>query len=350
MIKVTRFSILGKDIFVCLIAIVWLSACTGIGAGDTPATIKIGLIAPFEGLHRPLGYEALFGVKLALQERNLTEGVAGYRVELVALNDFDDPVEAERQARALMADPDVVGVVGHLSAATTQAALPVYQAAEVAVVIPWSVAGGAEIERAGVVRVAADVAATTARLETTGRDMGYSRMTGLVNSQLDAIPANAEALTLSTEGVTAGEMLIALRRAGMTLPVFGQVDAGSPQLVSVAQTAANGFIFVSPGPDPAQLDEAASFVEAYQALAGFPPGPRAVLAYDATQVLLEAIEQSLTHQPPPARAAVSAAIGTVQWPGVSGAIAFDQHGGRVNAPIWVYQIAHETYPGVLLSP
>jgi branched-chain amino acid transport system substrate-binding protein len=341
---------LGKDIFVFLITILWLSACTGIGAGDTPTTIKIGLVAPFEGLHRPLGYEALFGVKLALQERNLTEGVAGYRVELVALNDFDDPGEAEKQARALMADPDVVGVVGHLFAATTQAVLPIYRAADVAVVIPWSVADGAEIERAGVVRVAADVAATTARLETTGRDMGYSPMTELVNFQLDAIPANAEALTLSTEGVTAGEILAALRRADVTLPVFGQVDAGSPQLLPVAQTAANGFIFVSPGPDPGQLEEATAFVEAYQALAGFPPGPRAVLAYDATHVLLEAIKQSLANHEPPDRAAISAIIGTVQWQGLSGAIAFDQHGRRVDAPVWIYQIIHETYPGVLLSP
>jgi branched-chain amino acid transport system substrate-binding protein len=276
--------------------------------------------------------------------------VSGYRVELVALNDFDDPAEAEKQARALMADPDVLGVVGHLSEATTQAALPVYQEANVVVVIPWSVAADTETEPGGVVSVAADLAATAARLETTSRDMGYSSITELINTRFDTIPAEVQALRLSTDGVTAGEIITALRRAPITLPIFGQVDAGSPQLVPVAQTAANGFTFVSPGPDPGQLEEATAFVEAYQALAGFPPGPRAVLAYDATQILLEAIEQSLATHQPPDRTAVSTVIKSVQWQGLSGAIAFDQHGGRVDAPVWIYQITDETYPGVLLSP
>jgi hypothetical protein len=35
---------------------------------------------------------------------------------------------------------------------------------------------------------------------------------------------------------------------------------------------------------------------------------------------------------------------------LSGDIVFDQRGERVNAPVWVYQIVDEAYPGVLLSP
>jgi ABC-type branched-subunit amino acid transport system substrate-binding protein len=131
---------------------------------------------------------------------------------------------------------------------------------------------------------------------------------------------------------------------------MGQVDTGSPQTLQVAQAAANGLIFVSPGPDPRQIDEAASFVEAYQALAGFPSGPRAVLAYDAAQVLLDAIELSLQDRRLPSRAEVSAVIATVERQGLSGEIAFDQQGERVDAPVWVFQIVNETYPGLLFSP
>jgi ABC-type branched-subunit amino acid transport system substrate-binding protein len=128
------------------------------------------------------------------------------------------------------------------------------------------------------------------------------------------------------------------------------VETGSPQTLQVARTAAEGFIFVSPGPDPRQLEEASAFVEAYQALAGFPPGPRAVLAYDATQVLLDALEQSLAANRAPWRAKVSKVIGTVQRQGLSGKIVFDRRGERVNAPVWVYQMTATAYPGVLLSP
>ena len=112
---------------VVLILLVWgWLACTPLKSSlGIPPTVKIGLVAPFEGLHRPLGYEALFGVKLAIQERNRGQGLHGYRIELVALNDFDDPAEARKQAAALAADPDVLGVVGHLSSPTTLAAGPV---------------------------------------------------------------------------------------------------------------------------------------------------------------------------------------------------------------------------------
>jgi branched-chain amino acid transport system substrate-binding protein len=270
-------------------------------------------------------------------------------VELVALNDFDDPLEAARQARALVADPDVLGVVGHLSAAATQAAAPIYQKAGVTMVIPWS-AANLEPDRGGVVSIAANLSETAARLETVGRDMGFKHVTPIVAGHFEAIAGDTQAVSLNTEGITAGEIMVGLHQAHISLPILGQVDTGSPQTLQVAQTAAAGLIYVSPGPDPQQLDGATSFVAAYQALAGFSPGPRAVLAYDATQVLLEAVEQSLDDNQPPMRAEVGAIVKRVQWQGLSGEIAFDQEGERVNAPMWVYQMADGVYPGKLLSP
>lgn len=319
---------------------------------NAPPTLKIGLVGPFEGLFRPLGYEALFGVKLALQERNRGDGVAGYRIELVALNDFDDPVEAEIQARTLAADPEVVGVIGHLSSVTTLAALPIYQEAQLPVVIPWSVAAEMADDRAGIVRIAANLAETRNELETISRERGFKSIE-VIDNNLSALEYNkSDALYLATDGVTAGRILSALRQANISLPVLGQVDVGSPQILQVARAAANGLIFVSPGPDPKQVSRAETFMQAYQALAGFPPGPRAVLAYDAAQVLLDGIEQSLriSDNRPPTRAEMSATIKSVERQGLSGEIRFDRQGWRVNAPVWIYQIMDETYPGVLLTP
>ena len=75
-----------------------------------------------------------------------------------------------------------------------------------------------------------------------------------------------------------------------------------------------------------------------------------MLAYEATQVLLDALEQSLAGNQMPTRATVSAVIGTVHRRGLSGEIAFDRQGERVNAPVWVYQMTGTAYPGRLLSP
>jgi branched-chain amino acid transport system substrate-binding protein len=147
-------------------------------------------------------------------------------------------------------------------------------------------------------------------------------------------------------------MVLALRENGVTQPLFGQIDVGSPQLVQVAEQSAAGLIYVSPGPDPADSNEMTKFVEAYQSMAGFPPGPRAVLAYDAANVLLDAIEQAFCEQGrQPTRAEISAVINKIERRGLSGKIVFDTRGQRVNAPIWVYQISDEgRYPGALVAP
>ncbi len=178
---------------IAIIISIGLTAC-----GGAPKTLKIGLGAPFEGLDRAIGYEALFATKLALQERNTNGGVGGYQVELVALNDFNEPDEARVQAKALLADPDIFGVVGHLSARTTWEAFPIYQAAGLAVSIPADSEGNSK--------------------ETT------------------------------------------------------------------------------------------AFSETYQKLSGLPPSPRAVLVYEATNILLDSIDQAILIDGKPTRLGVSAVM------------------------------------------
>jgi branched-chain amino acid transport system substrate-binding protein len=336
-------------------ALGWL-AYAQVRAKSAPPTLKIGLVAPFEGLYRSTGYEVLFAVKLALQERNQGEGIQGYRVELVALNDFNDPAEAVRQAKALVADPDIVGVVGHLTSASSLAAMPVYQEADLAMSIPWSVEVEAfETGFRGVAGVAATSQETTSLLESVGRERGFERMTLLRDEELSALPAEAQAVQLATDAVTAGNIMLALDQANKSTPLLGQVEAGNLQLVQVAGPVANGFVFVSPAPAGSDVAGGAFFVEAYQAMAGLPPGPRAVLAYDTANVLLDSIEQAMIMKSGwlkerPSRAEVSAVITQVQRQGVTGRIAFDPTGRRLAAPVWIYQISEAVYPGTLIGP
>ena len=88
-----------------------LAACNF--PGSVKPTVKIGLSAPFEGLDRDLGYEALHAVRLAVRERNARGGVAQrFSVELVALNDLNQADKAAEQARKMAIDPGVLGVLG----------------------------------------------------------------------------------------------------------------------------------------------------------------------------------------------------------------------------------------------
>jgi hypothetical protein len=118
-----------------------LSICLGVAAcsfpGSVKTTIKIGLSAPFEGLYRDVGYEALYAVRLAVRQRNDAGGVGSrYLVELVALNDFNEAEEAILQAREMAADPNVLGVLGAWSEETARAATPEYRRLGLALLAP----------------------------------------------------------------------------------------------------------------------------------------------------------------------------------------------------------------------
>ncbi len=100
-------------IFLSLIFL--LSACT-----STPPVVKIGLIAPFEGLYRRTGYAALDATRGALDDARINADEIG--VIPLALDDLADPARARRSAEKLMVDQAVDAVVGPLSPATVEEA------------------------------------------------------------------------------------------------------------------------------------------------------------------------------------------------------------------------------------
>ena len=100
-----------------------LSSCSF--PGTVRPTIKIGLVAPFEGRYRYVGYDVIYAARLAVRQVNEAGGVGGYSVELVAYDDAAEAALAVGQARKLAVDPDVVAVIGHFRAEPTAAAAEV---------------------------------------------------------------------------------------------------------------------------------------------------------------------------------------------------------------------------------
>lgn len=128
----TRYPILGAkaSLSPCVLAVLLLGlvGCAAFPASTAPV-VRIGLVAPFEGRYREIGYDVIYAARLAIREWNGRGGVQGYRVELVALDDNGDTELAVRAAQSLALDPMVLGVVGHWLDETTTAARPVYQEA-----------------------------------------------------------------------------------------------------------------------------------------------------------------------------------------------------------------------------
>jgi ABC-type branched-subunit amino acid transport system substrate-binding protein len=96
------------------------------GCGSVEPVVKIGLVAPFEGRYRPVGYDVIYSGRLAVRQVNQAGGVGDYRVALVALDDSGDAELAAEVAASLAIDPGVVAVIGHWRPETTAAAGPIY--------------------------------------------------------------------------------------------------------------------------------------------------------------------------------------------------------------------------------
>ena len=72
------------------------------GCASVDPVVKIGLVAPFEGQNRAVGYDVIYSARLAVREINEAGGIGGYRVALVALDDSSDPTLAAQTAHALV--------------------------------------------------------------------------------------------------------------------------------------------------------------------------------------------------------------------------------------------------------
>jgi branched-chain amino acid transport system substrate-binding protein len=290
-----------------------LGACTF--PGSVKPAVKLGLSAPFEGLYRDLGYEVLYGVRLAVRERNEAGGLCGrYLVELVALNDFNEPAEAVWQARELAVDPGVMGVVGGWSPATARAAYPEYRALAVPfrAPLPSPETGDGQTQRLGeeAARLVAEelgarrVAVISGANEddlalAAGFEAALARLGGTVVSQTVALagesaPALAgvhpDAVFVAAGAAQAAEWILQLREGEYRGRIVGGPGLGSQLVPEIAGQAAEGLLYVSPY---APVPDDAAFVEAYKALSGgVPPGPAGAWAYGAARELLDQIEAS----------------------------------------------------------
>lgn len=290
-----------------------LVPCALLLAACLPVTrpgVKIALVAPFEGRYRDVGYEVIYAARLAVREANANGGVAGYSVELLALDDSGDPEMAVAQARKVAADPQVVSVIGHWLDATTLAAAPEYDADGIPLL------------------------ATTASLHLPAAAFRLWPTDAALDAAMpDALhcPAPCDSLedldwlTSKVQGPRAKGQIVGP-------PLWEQ-----QQFVSLAGDAAEGVYFIAPAPLPADSADP-SFADRYRAISnGVEPRSYAVLAYDATRLLFDAIAHDVKANGKPSRAGVAVALMQTDYAGLSGHFSFDSNHNWAEAKGWVYQ-------------
>ncbi len=341
--------------------------------------MKIGLVAPFEGRYRYVGYDVIYAVRMALREANAAGGVEGYSVELVAYDDGAEPAMAVEQARKLATDSEVVATIGHFREETTAAALSVYVEAGIPLVAPVVLNPALTWDEVNVYRLGPPAGAVAsallhqlkglgqyqAALVTAGGPLGAALQRDAQQYRLQVWPvvspentdwlrevmvSGTEVVFCDADPVTAGEVATALRGAGWEGDFLGGPELAAPDFVAVAGEAAEGAVFATPWLFPAEVSGGADFVVDYRAVSnGMSPGPLALPAYEATWVLLEALERDITAHGVPTREGVAAALPATGRDGLLGHIAFDAGHSWGDAPLHWYRVGAEGVPVPVLA-
>jgi branched-chain amino acid transport system substrate-binding protein len=351
--------------------------------------VKIGLVAPLGGRDYAVGYNVLFAVKLAIRQWNAKGGVNGYRIELVAYDDHDEAEIAATQARKMAIDPDVLGVIGHLSNPSALAAAPEYHQANLAMISIGAtsdelaqkaypevfrlVASDAFIAqeaakfalntlRCNKVAVISESSPTTVSLAQAfekaavkvGMSVAHSEVLRIERTDYRAVAnrlraASPDLVFFSGSFVQGAALLAEISKGEKQILFLGGPLCANPDFLKIGGQMAEGAYYVSLAPHPSQLEGAGEFVTSYRASSGAEAWAPAALAYDATHLLLTATEQAIRDVGKPDRSAVVRALASMgSFNGVTGEIAFDGKGMPLAPKVYIYRIARLSYPGQLV--
>ena len=360
--------------FSALAALLALFSLGGCGRGEP--VVKIGFVAPLTGDQAPHGEDMLNGATLAVEHAQ-REGpvIPGHRLVLYPLDDQRNPTQAVAAAKKLVADRDVLAVVGHLNSSCTMPASAIYHEARILDITP--VSSNPQISRQGFdtfYRTCAtdDLQGPAAALFAV-RELGAKRifilddMTTYGRGLADEFEKKARSLgaaILDHEGVTQGDkdfvplltkvkaatpdllyfagmfpegaLLIKQRtEVGLAARFMGGDGLFDSVLINLATPqAAEGIYLTTIGSDVRRIPTAQAFVKDYEQRFG-PIGAYSAYAYEATRIAIWAIRTAGRAD----REAVLAAMKTLKdYPGLFGPQNFDERGDSRIRDIGIFTV------------
>ena len=290
----------------CALLLPLLAACA---PAKLPPVMKIGLVAPFEGRYRYIGYDAIYAARLAVREINVQGGVNGRYLELVAYDDRGSPELARIAARNLAVDPAVVAVIGHYRQESTAAVQELYVAAQLPLL-----AVGAYLTRTSPylwslmpdpAEMATELVAASPANTHLAALWGAGPLADALRESLNAAnyrlvpaispqqaPPPPETLFSLLPPQETGARWANWRAAGGTGCLIGGLElAGTAFAEIAAPQRGEEVYFITPYPLPEDLPGTEEWVAAYRAVGPHvpPPGPYALPTYEALYLLAAAL-------------------------------------------------------------
>src|SRR2546426_3448024 len=120
---------------VAVLAVAWLPASMVEGQGGK-GTIKIATQSPLSGGQAALGEGIKLGAQLAVEKFKGALEKQGFKVELVPFDDQAKPDVGVANAKNIIADKDILAIVGHLNSGVAIPSSEVYKEVTLAMISP----------------------------------------------------------------------------------------------------------------------------------------------------------------------------------------------------------------------
>jgi len=342
------------------------SSSTAGASSNCTSGQNLAFLGATTGPNGALGQNMVGGIKLALDAYNKANPDC-----TVGLKTFDsqgDPDQATTLATKIVGDSSIVGLVGpgfsgeSLSTGKTfsAAGLPSISPSATNVTITqqgwptWHrVIGNDSAQGAAVATYLKDTAKAK-KVFVIADDSDYGKgLASYVNDGLGSLvvgsdnvatgqtdfsatvtkvkDSGADAIFYGGYYAEAGLLAKQLRQGGFKGLFMSGDGSEDAQFVKIAGAdAANGAILTAPaGPAPASFDSK------YQALIGSPSGLYSTQSFDATNIFLAGIDGGKS-----SHADMNTFVGAYTGNGVSGPIAFDDHGDIKQTAIFAYKVAN----------
>jgi branched-chain amino acid transport system substrate-binding protein len=367
------------DIFCVALAVAVASVVGGVEA-QGKGTIKIATQSPLSGGQAALGEGIKLGAQLAVEKFKGNLEKQGFKVELVPFDDQAKPDVGVANARNIIADKDILAVIGHLNSGVAIPSSEVYKEVNLTMISPantnptvtdrgypnvYRVCGRDDIQ--GV--VGSEFAHGTMKAKsvyiihdktTYGQGVAEffkadAEKKGLKvhgfegteeKSNFDPIitPIKAKNPDLIYFGgiyEQAGPFFKQAREKGVKARFMGPDGVDSSDLTKIAGKAVQGMYYTSVAGPVSVYPQAKQFADDYKKKFGKNPEPFAAQSYDAAAIAIKAVEAAVKGGKAPSRDAVTAAVRDVKHTGITGAVEFDAKGDPKKALYFVLQVASD---------
>ena len=388
---------------VLLLSLLLSSTVLPARAQDLPI-ITVGYMAPLSGSLSGIGEEVRNVALKALNDARGEFKKLGFDLRFKSFDDADQAEKAKAQAQAAVADPNVLVLIGPLYSDSAVTASDFLFSGKLAMLSPTATAtiltdrGLISVNRL----VARDDAQADAAVKFLTKTLGAQSVT-LINDSTSAGRSltvqiasglrDAGVKVLGNIGTTpiifnntderlqvlgkadfsnvlstikdlkpnvvyfggqydtAAALLSSMKKAGISVPFVGSDNLNSSSFYRLARENAKNIYITSTVAPPAAYPRAKSFAANYQKTFQKEVSGVGLLAFDATQVALEALRTAIKQAggKKPTRSSVMAALRKVNIEGtktLTGDIAFNQNGDRVKSMVYILQVGNDLRPRV----